>query len=194
MIVVHFAKVSTLYPWVVISSLAKRLEKPPFCHFYTSFGVWPRDHYMSLQRFTMGHMSGLAKVSRGSHGTTTPLVPCEPGRVTTPNFHSSKQGTLSTASLISKQVISYRTRGSTYYPGVSTPMTRSLTDSGMTYHLTWWIPTISTIPNLAQTTAPNLTTVTSHHDGRKTNTLNIPQVKLNIRKVERLTRHSRLHG
>jgi hypothetical protein len=35
-------KGSTLYPWVVI----------PFCHSYTSFGVWPRDHYMSLQRAT----------------------------------------------------------------------------------------------------------------------------------------------
>jgi hypothetical protein len=46
----------------VISSLAKRLEKPPFSHSYTSFGVWPRDHYMSLQRFTTGRMPGLAKV------------------------------------------------------------------------------------------------------------------------------------
>jgi hypothetical protein len=62
MIVVHFAKVSTLYPQVVISSLAKRLEKPSFYHSYTSFGAWPRDHYMPLQRFTMGHMPGLAKV------------------------------------------------------------------------------------------------------------------------------------
>jgi hypothetical protein len=62
MIVVHFAKVSALYPRVVISSLAKQLEKPPFYHSYTSFGVWPRDHYMSLQRFTMGRMPGLAKV------------------------------------------------------------------------------------------------------------------------------------
>jgi hypothetical protein len=62
MTVVHFANISALYPWVVISSLAKRLEKSPFCHSYTSFGVWPRDHYMPLQRFTMGRMSGLAKV------------------------------------------------------------------------------------------------------------------------------------
>jgi hypothetical protein len=62
MIVVHFAKVSALYPRVVISSLAKQLEKPPFYHSYTSFGVWPRDHYMSLQRFTMSRMPGLAKV------------------------------------------------------------------------------------------------------------------------------------
>jgi hypothetical protein len=62
MIVVHFVRVSTLYPRVVISSLAKRLEKPLFCHSYTSFGVWPRDHYIPLQRFTMGRMPGLAKV------------------------------------------------------------------------------------------------------------------------------------
>jgi hypothetical protein len=46
----------------VISSLAKRLKKPRFCHSYTSFGVWPRDHYLPLQRFTMGRMLGLAKV------------------------------------------------------------------------------------------------------------------------------------
>jgi hypothetical protein len=62
MIVVHFAKVSALYPRVVISSLAKRLEKPPFYHSYTSFGAWHRDHYMPLQRFTVGRMPGLAKV------------------------------------------------------------------------------------------------------------------------------------
>jgi hypothetical protein len=42
--------------------LAKRLEKPPFRHSYTSFGVWIRDHYMSLQRFTIGNMLGLAMV------------------------------------------------------------------------------------------------------------------------------------
>jgi hypothetical protein len=41
--------------------LAKRLEKSSFCHPYTSFGVWPRDHYMPLQRFTMGRMPGLTK-------------------------------------------------------------------------------------------------------------------------------------
>jgi hypothetical protein len=51
-----------MYPRVVISSLARRLEKSPFYHSYTSFGVWPRDHCMSLQRFTMGRMLGLAKV------------------------------------------------------------------------------------------------------------------------------------
>jgi hypothetical protein len=51
-----------MYPRVVILSVAKQLEKPPFYHSHTSFGAWPRDHYMPLLRFTMGHMSGLAKV------------------------------------------------------------------------------------------------------------------------------------
>jgi hypothetical protein len=72
---------------------------------------------MPLQRFTMGHMSGLAKVVRDTiailrfprvvHGTTTSLAPCEPRRVTTSISHSSEQGTLLTASLFSKQVIPY---------------------------------------------------------------------------------------
>jgi hypothetical protein len=71
-----------MYPRVVISLLAKRLEKSPFCPSYTSFDVCPRDHYMPLQRFSMGRLPGLAKVSRGSRGTTAPLASCEPGRVT----------------------------------------------------------------------------------------------------------------
>jgi hypothetical protein len=114
----------------------------------------------------------IAKLFQGSHGTTAPLAPCEPRWVTTPTSHSSKQGTLLTTSLIIKQTIPYRTRGDTCCPGVSTPMTQSLADSSMTNHITWRIPTISTIPNLAQTTASNLNTITSHHDGWKTNTLN----------------------
>jgi hypothetical protein len=147
MTVVHFAKVSALYPWVVVSSLAKRLEKPPFCHSYTSFGVWPRDHYMSLQRFTMGRMLGLAKVVRGTiemlrfprvvRGTTTPLAPCEPRQVTTPISHSFEQGTLPTASLISEQVVPFRTRSDICCPRVSTPKTRSLANSSMTNHKPW---------------------------------------------------------
>jgi hypothetical protein len=71
-------------------------------------------------------------------------------------------------------------------------MTRSLADSSITNHITRRIPTVSTIPNLAQTTSSNLTTVTSHHNGWKTSTLNTPHVKLNIIKMERLAWHSRL--
>jgi hypothetical protein len=71
-----------------------------------------------------------------SSGTMTPLALCEPRRVTTPISHSFEQGTLPITSLISKQVIPYRTRGDTYYPGVSTPKTRSLADLSMTNHIT----------------------------------------------------------
>ena len=106
--------------------------------------------------------------------------------------HTIKQDWQPIASLISKQVVPYQTRGGTYCPRVSTPKTRSLADLSMTNHISWWIPTVSTIPNLAQTTASNLTTVTSHRDGWKTRTLNTPQVKLNIIKMEGLARHSRL--
>jgi hypothetical protein len=188
MTVANSAKVSALYPRVVISLLAKRLEKPPFCH--SSHFLWcmaqrslhasTKVYYGSYAKLCQGSTQypSIAKVSRGSRGTMTPLAPCESGRVTTPNSHSSKQGTLPTASLIIKQVVSYQTRGGTCCHRVSTPMTRSLADSNMTNHITRRIPTISTIPNLAQTTASNLTTVTSYHDRWKTNTLNT-QHKLN---------------
>jgi hypothetical protein len=92
----------------------------------------------------MGCMPGLAKVVRDTiamlrfprvvRGTMTPLAPCEPSRVTTSIFHSSKQDTLPTAFLISKQAVSNRTRGNTCCPRVSTSKTRSLADSSMTNH------------------------------------------------------------
>jgi hypothetical protein len=85
---------------------------------------------------------------------------------------TTEQNSQPTASLISKQVVPYQTRGTTYCPRVSTPRTRSLADSSMTNHITWWNPTIPTIPSHAQTTASILTTVNSHHDGWKANTLN----------------------
>jgi hypothetical protein len=104
----------------------------------------------------------------------TPLAQCEPRRATMPISHTSEQGTIPKASLISKQAVLYRTCGGTYCPRVSTPMTQSLEDSSMTNHITGRVLAISTIPNLAQTIALNLTTVTSHHDGWKTYTLNTP--------------------
>jgi hypothetical protein len=154
------------------------LEKPPFCHSLhfllcmaqRSLHAVTKVYYGSYAKLCQGSMQyhSIAKVSRGSHGTTTPHAPCEPGWVTTPNSHSSEQGTLPTAPLISKQAIPYRTRGVTYCLVVSTPMTPSLADSSMTNHITWRILTVSTIPNLAQTTASNLTTVKSHLDGSET--------------------------
>jgi hypothetical protein len=51
--------------------------------------------------------------------------------------HSSKQGTLPTATLISKQVIPYRTHGGTCCPRGSTPKNQSLADSSRTNHKLW---------------------------------------------------------
>jgi hypothetical protein len=189
MTVLHFANVSTLYPRVVISLLAKWLEKSPFYHSYTSFGVWPRDHYMSLQRFTMCRMPGLAKVVWGTIamlripgvvcGTTTPLAPCEPRRVSMPISQSSEQGRLPTTSLISKQAISYRTHGDTYCPGVSTFKTQSLVDLSMTNHEPWMSqpsPSFQTLLKPQHQTSPRSPHITT--DGRPTlSTLNTSQTQ-----------------
>jgi hypothetical protein len=109
--------------------------------------------------------------------------------------YTTEQYSQPTASLISKQVVLYWICGGTCCPVVSTHKTQSLVDLSMTNHNTWWNPTISTIPTHAQTKALNLTTVTSHHDGWKTNTLNTQhKPKLNIIKMEDLYKDSRLHG
>jgi hypothetical protein len=81
--------------------------------------------YAKLCEGSTQHHS-IAKVSRGSRGTMTPLALCESGRVTMPIFHSFEQGTLPTTSLIIKQAVPYQTCGGTCCPVVSTPMTRSL--------------------------------------------------------------------
>jgi hypothetical protein len=137
MIVVHFTKVSALYSRVVISSLRRRLEKLLFAILYTSFGVWPRDHYMPLQRFTMGHMLGLAKVSRGSTRYHDPSWTMWARANDHATSHSSEQDTLPTTSLINKQAIPYQTRGGTCCPGLSTLKTRSLANSFKTNHKVW---------------------------------------------------------
>jgi hypothetical protein len=122
-----------------------------------------------------------------SCGTMPPLAPCKPRRVTTPISHTFEQGTFPTTSLISKQVVLYRTCGVTCCPGVSTLKTRSLTDLSMTNHITWWIPTASTIPTLLKSQhrsspwSPHITTdgiptlnnntrQTQHHEDGKTST------------------------
>jgi hypothetical protein len=120
-----------------------------------------------------------------SNGTTTPLTLCKPRRVTTPISHSSVQGSLSTTSLISKQVVPHQTYGGTCYPGVSTPKTLCLADSSITNHIIRWIPTVSTIPTLLKPqhrssprsphimtderpTLNNNTSQTQHHEDGKT--------------------------
>jgi hypothetical protein len=121
----------------------------------------------------------IAKVSWGSHGTMAPLAPCEPGWVTTLIFHSSEQRTLSTSSLIIKQAVPYRTRGSTCCPGVSTAKTRSLADSSMTNHKPWRSqpsPPFQTMLKPHHLISPRSSHITTH--GRLTlSTLNISQTQ-----------------
>jgi hypothetical protein len=62
--------------------------------------------------------------------------------------HSTEHDTQHIAYPISKQAALYRTHGGTCCPGVSTPKIRSLVDSSMTDHITWWNPIVSTIPTL----------------------------------------------
>jgi hypothetical protein len=109
-------------------------REPPFWYCYTTFGVWPRDHYMLLQRFTIGHMSGLAKLVYGTIAMLRFLGAWVNGHATS---HSFEQFTLPTTSLISKQVVPYWTRGGTYCHGVSTSKIQSLTDSSITNHKMW---------------------------------------------------------
>jgi hypothetical protein len=87
-------------------------------------------------------------------------------------LHTAEQDSQPTTSLIGKQSVPYQTCGSTCCSGVYTPKTRSLADSSLTNHITQQNPSVSTIPTHAQTTVSILTTVTSYHDGWKTNTLN----------------------
>jgi hypothetical protein len=86
--------------------------------------------------------------------------------------HTIEQDSQPTTSLISNQAVPYRICGGACCPGVSTPKTRSVADSSMTNHISWWDPTISTIPTQAQTTSSMLAIVNSHHDGWKNKTLN----------------------
>jgi hypothetical protein len=199
MIVVHSVEVSTLYPRIVISSLAERLENLFFAILYTFVGVWPRDQYMSLQRSTTGVCHALlrfpeqmvptcsAKVSRTNIPSCTiwfgqfikyvtkydHKVWCHP--------HSNEHDTHPIAYLISKEAVPYQTRGDTCYPRVSTPKIRSLVDSKMTNHTTWQIPAIPTIPTLLKPqhrSSPRLNHIST--DGRPP--LTIAQAKLNITK------------
>jgi hypothetical protein len=62
--------------------------------------------------------------------------------------HSTEHDTQSIVFLISKQAVPYWTRGDKSCPEGSTPKIRSLADSSVTNHITWWNPTISTIPTL----------------------------------------------
>jgi hypothetical protein len=98
--------------------------------------------------------------------------------------HSTEHDTQPVAYLISKQAVSYRTRGVTCCPRVSTPKIWSIADSSMTNHITWWNPTISTIPTLLESqhrSSPRLNHISTDERPSLTKT----QAKLNITKDEK---------
>jgi hypothetical protein len=171
-----------MYPRVVISSLTKRLEKPPFCHSYTSFGAWPRDHYLLLKRPTKLVCHAFLRIieqmvpacSAKVSPQMSPLAPCgssDSQSVVTKNDaipHSTEQDTQPIAFLISKQAVPYQTRGGTCCPRVSTPKIRSLIDLSITYH-----DGINHLhhSNHCSNHSIDPHMVTSHLDGWKTTTL-----------------------
>jgi hypothetical protein len=126
----------------VISSLAKRLEKPHFYHSYTTFGVWPRDHYIPLQRSTTRVCHALLWFPRKGPTCSAKDSRQRPllhhvglGENNMPIPHSINQGKLHIVFLISKQVVPYWTCGETCCPGVSTHKIRSLVD--LSNHVPW---------------------------------------------------------
>jgi hypothetical protein len=126
-------------------------EKPPFYHSYTSFGVWLRDHYMPLQRPTIGVCWDLLWIPQQrphlqcyGFPSKVPSYTMRSGiftkYVTTydtksdANPHSTEQDTQPIAFLISRQIVPYQTCGGTCCPVVSTPKIWSLPDLSTTYH------------------------------------------------------------
>jgi hypothetical protein len=162
----------------VISSLAKQLEEPPFCHSYTSFGAWPRDHCMPLQRPTIGLCRALLWIpeqivppcsAKVSH-INVPYCTMWFRRFTKYDHipHSTEQDTQPKAFLISKQVVPYWTHGVTCCPGVSTPKIRFIAYSSTTCH-----DGINHLhhPNRCSNHNIDPHTVRSHLDSWKTTTL-----------------------
>jgi hypothetical protein len=161
----------------VISSLAKRLDKPPFstltlplvcgteiitCYYK---GLLP-EYVMLCYSFPNKRPRLLAKVSPTKGPSCTMWVRCFTKYEA--NLHSTEQDTLPIVFLISKQVIPYRTLGVTYCSVISTSKIRSLADSGSTCH-----DGINHLHHSNHYSNHNIYphTVASHLDGWKTTTV-----------------------
>jgi hypothetical protein len=149
-------------------------------------------YYRSMSYFVMvSHTQWPRLQCWGFPHTVAPFAPCgsgsshrrsqKTGHTDMSHPHSIKHDTQPIAYLNSKQTVPYWTRGGTYCPGVSTPKIRSLADSSITSHITWWNPTVSTVPTLLKPQHRSLPW--SNHistDGRPS--LTKTQAKLNITK------------
>jgi hypothetical protein len=107
---------------------------------HTSFGVRSGDHYKSLQRFILGSMTCLAKVSR-----QRPLLHHAVYRYSHTLRPTTKQDTLPKAILIIQQAVPYQTHGGTVCPTWSTPKNWSLADSSKNHPQTMKVATFPTI-------------------------------------------------
>jgi hypothetical protein len=165
----------------VISSLAKRLEKPPFCHFLhfswcmaqRSLHTITKVYYRSMPCFAMVFPSKAPlAVLRIPHQrpSCTMWVRHFTKYITKYDAipHSTEQDMLPIVFLIIKQVIPYQTRGGTCCPEVSTPKIRSLADSSSTCH-----DGLNHLQHSDHCSNHNIDyhTVISHLDGWKTTTL-----------------------
>jgi hypothetical protein len=194
-----------MYPWVVILSLAKWLEKPLFYHSYTTFGVWPRALH-DVTRIYCSSMSCFAMDSSAKGRACSANVSLIKGPSCTMwvrSFtkyvikydaisHSTEQDILPIVFLISKQVVSYQTRGDTCCPGVSTLKIRSLADLSTTCH--------GDINRLYHSNHSSNHSIDPHHSQLTSrqmedhHTLTNTQANLNITKDGRFVWHSWLHG
>jgi hypothetical protein len=136
MIVLHFAKVSVLYPCVVISSLIGRLENILFLFFTLPLVYAPeittycyngliQEYVVLCYDFPNKGPTCTAKVFLAK----APLAPCGSQVKYHAIPHSPEQDRQPIVFLISKEVIPYWTCGDTCCPRVCTPKIQSLIDS-----------------------------------------------------------------
>jgi hypothetical protein len=205
MIVVYFAKVSALYPRLVISSLAKWLKKPHFWHSYSSWCMAQRSlhavtkvYYRSTSCFATNSLTKGPTCSTKDSLAKSPSCTVWFRQMTkydtksVANPHLIEQDTLPIAFLISKHAVPYQTHGGTCCPGVSTPKIRSLADLSTTCH-----DNINHLRHSNHCSNHNIDphTVISHLDGWKTTTLSQRHKRNSTsQRMERLVWLSRLHG
>jgi hypothetical protein len=140
---------------------------------HTFFGVRPGDHYMPLQRFTLGSMTCLAKISHRGHSCIAKVSPQRPllhhavYRYSHTLLCTTEQDTLPKAIQIIQQAIPYQTHGSTVCPGWSTPKNRSLADSSKNHPQTMKVATFPTISRPCSNLGIYQLWVHSHRTGWK---------------------------
>jgi hypothetical protein len=103
-------------------------------------GVWPGDHYMPLQSFTLCSMTCHDKVSPQRH-----LLHHVVYRYSHTLLCTTEQGTLPKAIQISQEVVPYQTHGGIVYPRWSTPKNRSLVDSSKNHPEIMKVATFPTV-------------------------------------------------